>query len=56
MMLLTSGIRPGPDGGRPALTRQPFMRAPDRMLVAEVLIHRRDTRRFLPGPLERAAA
>ena len=39
LTLLTSGVLPGPDGLRPALERQPFMRGEKRMLVAEVLIH-----------------
>lgn len=54
--LLTAGMLPGPDGGRPALTRQPFMRGLTRMLVAEVLIHHLDTLRFLLGPLQVEAA
>ena len=44
--LLTSGFLPGPDGLRPALVRQPFMRHEKRLLVAEVLIHHLDTLRM----------
>src|SRR3984893_9136052 len=51
LTLLTSGVLPGPDGLRPALQRQPFMRREKRMLVAEVLIHHLDTLRMLLGPL-----
>ncbi|WP_198383854.1 Gfo/Idh/MocA family protein [Roseomonas sp. KE2513] len=54
--LLTAGMLPSLDGARPALTRQPFMRDLDRMLVAEVLIHHLDTLRFLLGPLVVEAA
>lgn len=54
--LLTAGMLPGPEGTRPALVRQPFMRGLDRMLVAEVLIHHLDTLRFLLGPLTVQAA
>lgn len=39
-------------GARPAITRQPFFRTLDRLLVAEVLIHHIDTLRFLLGELE----
>jgi predicted dehydrogenase len=49
LTLLTSGVLPGPDGLRPALERQPFMRREKRMLVAEVLIHHLDTLRMLLG-------
>ncbi len=56
LTLLTSGVLPGPDGLRPALERQPFMRGEKRMLVAEVLIHHLDTLRMLLGPLRVAAA
>ena len=52
LILLTSGVLPGPDGLRPALQRQPFMRGERRMLVAEVLIHHLDTLRMLLGPLK----
>src|SRR3984893_18572948 len=52
----TSGMLPGPDGLRPALQRQPFMRGEKRMLVAEVLIHHLDTLRMLLGPLRVTAA
>lgn len=51
MTLLTSGLLPGPDGARPALVRQPFMRDLRRFLVNEVLIHHLDTLRVLLGPL-----
>ena len=56
LILLTSGVLPGPDGLRPALQRQPFMRGERRMLVAEVLIHHLDTLRMLLGPLRVTAA
>jgi predicted dehydrogenase len=56
LTLLTSGVLPGPDGLRPALQRQPFMRRERRMLVAEVLIHHLDTLRMLLGPLRVTAA
>ena len=56
LTLLTSGVLPGPDGLRPALERQPFMRRERRMLVAEVLIHHLDTLRMLLGPLRVTAA
>lgn len=56
LTLLTSGVLPGPDGLRPALERQPFMRGERRMLVAEVLIHHLDTLRMLLGPLRVTAA
>ncbi|MES2197053.1 MAG: Gfo/Idh/MocA family oxidoreductase [Pseudomonadota bacterium] len=56
LTLLTSGVLPGPDGLRPALERQPFMRRERRMLVAEVLIHHLDTLRMLLGPLQVTAA
>jgi predicted dehydrogenase len=56
LTLLTSGVLPGPDGLRPALERQPFMRGEKRMLVAEVLIHHLDTLRMLLGPLKVTAA
>lgn len=56
LTLLTSGVLPGPDGSRPALERQPFMRGEKRMLVAEVLIHHLDTLRMLLGPLRVTAA
>ena len=56
LMLLTSGVLPGPDGLCPALERQPFMRRERRMLVAEVLIHHLDTLRMLLGPLRVTAA
>jgi len=56
LTLLTSGVLPGPDGLRPALERQPFMRREKRMLVAEVLIHHLDTLRMLLGPLRVTAA
>jgi D-apiose dehydrogenase len=56
LTLLTSGVLPGPDGLRPALERQPFMRSEKRMLVAEVLIHHLDTLRMLLGPLRVTAA
>ena len=56
LTLLTSGVLPGPDGLRPALERQPFMRREKRMLVAEVLIHHLDTLRMLLGPLHVTAA
>jgi D-apiose dehydrogenase len=56
LTLLTSGVLPGPDGSRPALERQPFMRGETRMLVAEVLIHHLDTLRMLLGPLQVTAA
>jgi predicted dehydrogenase len=56
LTLLTSGVLPGPDGLRPALQRQPFMRREKRMLVAEVLIHHLDTLRMLLGPLRVTAA
>jgi len=56
LTLLTSGVLPGPDGRRPALQRQPFMRGEKRMLVAEVLIHHLDTLRMLLGPLRVTAA
>ncbi len=56
LILLTSGVLPGPDGLRPALERQPFMRGEKRMLVAEVLIHHLDTLRMLLGPLRVTAA
>jgi predicted dehydrogenase len=49
-------VLPGPDGLRPALERQPFMRRERRMLVAEVLIHHLDTLRMLLGPLRVTAA
>jgi predicted dehydrogenase len=52
LTLLTSGFLPGPDGIRPALQRQPFMRDERRLLVAEVLIHHLDTLRMLLGPLQ----
>jgi D-apiose dehydrogenase len=55
LTLLTSGVLP-PDGLRPALQRQPFMRRERRMLVAEVLIHHLDTLRMLLGPLRVTAA
>jgi predicted dehydrogenase len=56
LTLLTSGVLPGPNGLRPALERQPFMRGEQRMLVAEVLIHHLDTLRMLLGPLRVMAA
>ena len=56
LTLLTSGVLPDSDGRRPALERQPFMRAERRMLVAEVLIHHLDTLRVLLGPLHVTAA
>ena len=56
LTLLTSGVLPGPDGLRPALERQPFMRGEKRMLVAEVLIHHLDTLRMLLGPMRVTAA
>jgi D-apiose dehydrogenase len=56
LTLLTSGLLPGPDGVRPALQRQPFMRREKRMLVAEVLIHHLDTLRMMLGPLRVTAA
>jgi predicted dehydrogenase len=56
LTLLTSGFLPGPDGLRPALERQPFMRDEKRLLVAEVLIHHLDTLRMLLGPLQVTAA
>lgn len=56
LTLLTSGFLPGPDGLRPALERQPFMRNEKRLLVAEVLIHHLDTLRMLLGPLQVTAA
>jgi predicted dehydrogenase len=56
LTLLTSGFLPGPDGLRPALERQPFMRNERRLLVAEVLIHHLDTLRMLLGPLKVTAA
>jgi predicted dehydrogenase len=56
LTLLTSGVLPGPDGLRPALERQPFMRGEKRMLVAEVLIHHLDCLRMLLGPLRVTAA
>jgi D-apiose dehydrogenase len=56
LTLLTSGFLPGPDGLRPALERQPFMRNEKRLLVAEVLIHHLDTLRMLLGPLRVTAA
>ncbi len=56
LTLLTSGVLLGPDGLRPALERQPFMRGEKRMLVAEVLIHHLDTLRMLLGPLRVTAA
>jgi len=56
LTLLTSGVLRGPDGLRPALERQPFMRGESRMLVAEVLIHHLDTLRMLLGPLRVTAA
>jgi predicted dehydrogenase len=56
LTLLTSGVLPGPDGLRPALERQPFMRGERRMLVAEVLIHHLDTLRMLLGRLRVTAA
>src|SRR3954465_1464399 len=56
LTLMTSGVLPGPDGLRPALERQPFMRGEKRMLVAEVLIHHLDTLRMLLGPLRVTAA
>lgn len=56
LTLLTSGVLPGPDGLRPALERQPFMRGEKRMLVAEVLIHHLDTLRMLLGPMHVTAA
>jgi len=52
----SSGMIPGPDGERPALTRQPFFRRQERLLVMEVLIHHLDTLRFLLGELEVVAA
>ena len=51
LTLLTSGLLPGPDGKRPALERQPFMRDLRRMLVNEVLIHHLDTLRVLLGEM-----
>jgi D-apiose dehydrogenase len=56
LTLLTSGVLPSPDGLRPALERQPFMRHEKRMLVAEVLIHHLDTLRMMLGPLHVKAA
>jgi predicted dehydrogenase len=56
LTLLTSGLLPGPNGLRPALERQPFMRGEKRMLVAEVLIHHLDTLRMLLGSLQVTAA
>jgi D-apiose dehydrogenase len=56
LTLLTSGFLPGPDGLRPALERQPFMRNEKRLLVAEVLIHHLDTLRMLLGPLQVTSA
>jgi predicted dehydrogenase len=56
LTLLTSGVLPGPNGLRPTLERQPFMRREKRMLVAEVLIHHLDTLRMLLGPLQVTAA
>jgi D-apiose dehydrogenase len=56
LTLLTSGFLPGPDGLRPALQRQPFMRHEQRLLVAEVLIHHLDTLRMLLGPLKVTSA
>lgn len=53
---LSSGMIPGPDGLRPALVRQPFFRAQQRLLVMEVLIHHLDTLRYLLGELEVVAA
>lgn len=51
MTLLGSGLLPGPDGTRPVLVRQPFMRELKRFVVNEVLIHHLDTLRVLLGPL-----
>ena len=56
LTLLTSGVLPDLYGRRPALERQPFMRAEKRMLVAEVLIHHLDTLRVLLGSLDVKAA
>jgi predicted dehydrogenase len=50
--LLSSGMIPDATGARPAITRQPFFRTLDRLLVSEVLIHHIDTLRFLFGELE----
>lgn len=53
---LSSGMIAGPDGLRPALVRQPFFRAQQRLLVMEVLIHHLDTLRYLLGEFEVVAA
>jgi predicted dehydrogenase len=53
---LSSGMIPAADGSRPALTRQPFFRTQERLLVMEVLIHHLDTLRFLLGELEVVSA
>lgn len=48
----SSGMIADAEGRRPALTRQPFLRSLDRMLVTEILIHHLDTLRFLIGEMD----
>jgi predicted dehydrogenase len=52
----SSGMLPDETGARPALVRQPFFRALERLLVMEVLIHHIDTLRFLLGELDLESA
>lgn len=52
----SSGMIAGADGNRPALTRQPFFRTQQRLLVMEVMIHHLDTLRYLLGEMEVVAA
>jgi predicted dehydrogenase len=56
LSMLCSGLLPDAAGRRPALERQPFMAAEERMLIAEALIHHLDVVRWLTGPLRVVAA
>jgi predicted dehydrogenase len=50
------GLLPDQNGRYPYIDRQPFVRNEDRLMIAEVLIHRFDVARWLCGPLEVVAA
>jgi D-apiose dehydrogenase len=53
---LSSGMIARDNGDRPALTRQPFFRTQQRLLVMEVLIHHLDSLRYLLGEMDVVAA
>jgi D-apiose dehydrogenase len=56
MTMMSSGLLPDESGRAPALVRQPFMAAEQRLMIAEVLIHHLDVMRFLCGPLRVVSA